>query len=139
MEDLIIISDLEELRAAMPRIVTKLGSPGLVFLYGEMGVGKTTFTAAFCEALGVDESISSPTFSLHNIYSDSDGREIYHLDLYRLESLGEFLDSGLEEALYHDHWVLIEWPQLAEKMAPPGFKRVLMESDESGNRIIRIL
>ena len=139
MEERINISGTEELKAAMPRIIKKLGKPGLVFLYGEMGVGKTTFTAALCEALGVTESISSPTFSLHNIYRDADGKEIYHLDLYRLESIEEFLDAGLEEALYHEHWILIEWPQLAENLAPAGYKTVHLESDESGNRIIRIL
>jgi len=76
--------------AELPRItqdlLTLIGKPSVVLFYGKMGVGKTTLIRSLCSALGVDEAITSPTFSLVNEYLSSTGETIYHFDFYRIET-----------------------------------------------------
>ena len=129
-------AELHEIAAA---ILSALGSPGPVALYGEMGAGKTTLISALCKQLGSNDRVSSPTFSLHNVYLDAGGREIYHMDLYRLESENELLQAGIAESLEHDFWVFIEWPQLAEGFLEPDFKTLQIEVLPDDSRKISIL
>lgn len=117
------------------------------FLYGDMGVGKTTFVKFFCKFLKINVATSSPTFSIVNVYSDfglqTSGFEnldhsvpeirnlksevkVYHLDLYRLKNLEEALDIGIEDYLYPDEgiYTFIEWPQIIENLAAPNTVRI---------------
>lgn len=98
------ISQTRELAAAL----AELARPGDLFLLvGDLGAGKTAFTQGFGAALGVQEPITSPTFTLARVYS---GRlEMNHLDVYRLAQLDEVLDLGLQELLDGDSVTLIEW------------------------------
>ncbi len=85
---------------------------------GGLGAGKTTFIHALCANLGVSDAVSSPTFALINEYRfpKSDGGEgiICHMDWYRLNSLDEAIDAGMEDALQNqDTLCLIEWPERA--------------------------
>jgi tRNA threonylcarbamoyladenosine biosynthesis protein TsaE len=88
--------------------VAALARPGdVVVLAGDLGAGKTAFVQGFGRALGVEERITSPTFTLVHVY---EGRlPIHHLDVYRLEQLNEALDLGLAEMLDEGGVVLIEW------------------------------
>jgi tRNA threonylcarbamoyladenosine biosynthesis protein TsaE len=99
-------------------IIEHLGHPRKIALLGEMGAGKTTFTHAFAQALGVEKPTSSPTFSLINMYEYPGGR-LSHLDLYRLKSAEEAFDIGLETVLDDPYWCIIEWPQVAAPLLPP--------------------
>jgi len=81
-----------------------------IFLFeGEPGSGKTTMIKAMCNAIGVQEPTSSPTFALINTYSATAG-PVYHLDLYRIRSTEELADIGFSEYLHSGHPVFIEWP-----------------------------
>nr|MBS0036776.1 tRNA (adenosine(37)-N6)-threonylcarbamoyltransferase complex ATPase subunit type 1 TsaE [Saprospiraceae bacterium] len=135
----IIVNRLKELSAAAKSIIDFLGTPSIVFLEAEMGAGKTTLVSEICRQLGVTEITSSPTFSLVNIYTDSNGREIYHLDLYRLGSEEEFLEAGLEEYLHRGNWVFIEWPELAIPFIEIPFRKISISQKPDGKRIINIL
>ena len=98
----------------------------------EMAAGKTTFIKAFCEALGVTDVVSSPTFSIVNEY-DSPTGPVYHFDFYRLKNLREAYDIGYEEYFYSDHYCLIEWPSKVEELLPESYVKVqitIMEQDE---------
>jgi tRNA threonylcarbamoyladenosine biosynthesis protein TsaE len=88
--------------------VASLARPGdVVVLAGDLGAGKTAFVQGFGRALGVQERITSPTFTLVHVY---EGRlPIHHLDVYRLDQLNEALDLGLAEMLDEGGVVLIEW------------------------------
>ena len=98
------VEDTRELGAA----VAALARPGdVVVLAGDLGAGKTAFVQGFGRALGVDERITSPTFTLVHVY---EGRlPIHHLDVYRLEQMHEAVDLGLPEMLDDGGVVLIEW------------------------------
>ena len=92
-------------------------------LNGEMGAGKTTFVKALCAAKGVEDTTGSPTFSIINEYRFKDGgsreRIIYHLDLYRLKSLEEAVEAGVEDCLYHpDAICFVEWPEMVAPLLP---------------------
>ena len=83
---------------------------GIFFLEGPMGAGKTTFTRLFCRALGIQEGVSSPTFQLVHVYSGK--VPVYHLDLYRLESLQAVLELDVLAKLESPGAIaLIEWPE----------------------------
>ena len=79
--------------------------------YGKMGAGKTTFTKAVCEELGVTDVINSPTFAIVNEYrSETTGELIYHFDFYRIKKLEEVYDMGYEDYFYSGALCFIEWP-----------------------------
>lgn len=89
-------------------------STKVVRIDGPMGAGKTTLISSMCKSLGVEEPISSPTFSLVNTYKSRDGI-IYHFDFYRIQNADEALDIGLEEYLESGNLCFMEW---AEKITP---------------------
>ena len=107
-----------------------------VFLFeGEMGSGKTTIIKAICNYLGINEGLSSPTYSIVNEYLTNMGKQVYHFDLYRLKDLQECLDIGMEDYLDSGNYCFIEWPQIAEKIYPENVVRVKIQSEEN-KRII---
>ena len=105
-------SPLAELPAIVINLLTKHGPDRTYALLGELGAGKTTLVAEFCRQLGVAEPISSPTFSIVNQYLGEHGL-VYHLDAYRLETLQEALEAGLEEIFnaHEGHTLFVEWPE----------------------------
>jgi tRNA threonylcarbamoyladenosine biosynthesis protein TsaE len=95
-----------------------------VFIFeGEMGAGKTTFIKALCEELGVEDVVSSPTFSLVNEYA-AGSSVIYHFDFYRIRDIREAYDIGYEEYFYSGHICLIEWPERVEEILPERYIKV---------------
>ncbi len=90
---------------------------------GEMAAGKTTLIKAFCAVLGVDDVVSSPTFSIVNEYSSPKGL-VYHFDFYRLKSIQEAYDIGYEEYFYSGEYCLVEWPSKVEELLPEKYVKV---------------
>ena len=82
-----------------------------------MGAGKTTLIAAIGKAMGIQEAMSSPTFSIMNEY-EVQGKLIYHMDWYRLENEAEARQAGVEAALEESDMSLVEWPEKAPNMVP---------------------
>ena len=137
----LIIHAPSELPAAMPQLLEGLAGRRKIALYGEMGAGKTTLVKAFCQYLGVRDTTASPTFSLINQYryAETNGSQalFHHLDLYRLNSLQEVFDIGIEELLYDPWYCVIEWPQLVEPMLPEETAQVEIEIiGEQSRRIL---
>ena len=90
--------------------------PGMVIcLDGELGSGKTVFVKGFAKALGLNETITSPTFSLVKEYPDGE-LPLYHMDVYRLDDSKE--DFGLKDYLNQDGVVMIEWPEMIQDQLP---------------------
>lgn len=131
------IDSLETIREAARQFIDAMDGRTIFALYGKMGVGKTTFTKALCEELGVEDVINSPTFAIVNEYQDGQGQPIYHFDFYRIKRLTEAYDIGFEEYLDSGCLCLIEWPELIEDLLPEETVRVTIEEDENGSRVIR--
>jgi tRNA threonylcarbamoyladenosine biosynthesis protein TsaE len=114
----VILNSLSELPAVANQIIQAFGDRNVIAFQGQMGAGKTTFIKAVCVALGVKDTISSPTFSIVNEYLSASGRKIYHFDFYRIKDINEAYDMGYEEYLYSDALCLIEWPEKIESILP---------------------
>jgi tRNA threonylcarbamoyladenosine biosynthesis protein TsaE len=109
--------------------VAELARPGdLILLVGDLGAGKTAFVQGFGAALGVTDTITSPTFTLARQYR---GRlELNHLDVYRLEQVEETLDLGLPELLDGPSATLIEWGDTILPALPADFLEVQLTYGE---------
>lgn len=136
----IIINSLEEIDEAARRFVEMMDDRTVYAFYGEMGVGKTTFINALSRALGVeDDATGSPSFAIVNEYrSDTTAELIYHFDLYRLESVEEALDLGVEDYFDSGALCLIEWPERVEDILPDDTVKVTIKVEESGQRHITV-
>lgn len=113
--------------AELPKVASALldfaqGEKFFVF-EGEMAAGKTTFIKSLCQVLGVNEVVSSPTFSIVNEYH-SPKDIIYHFDFYRLKNIHEAYDIGYEEYFYSKHYCLVEWPQKVTQLLPEQYIKV---------------
>ena len=89
----------------------------LILFSGEMGAGKTTLIKEFCAHLGIEDEVSSPTFSLVNEYESATG-PVYHFDLYRIQSEEELYDIGYEDYFFSGYLCLVEWPEMASGIIP---------------------
>ena len=104
-----------------------------------MGAGKTTFVKAVCEELGVDDVITSPTFSIVNEYrSEQTGELIYHFDFYRVKKIEEVYDMGFEDYFYSGALCFIEWPELCEEVLPDDTVKVSIKEEPDGSRTITL-
>ena len=90
----------------------------VIAFHGEMGAGKTTFIHALCEAMGVTDPVTSPTFSIINEYKTGTGKRVYHIDLYRLKDAEEAISAGVEDCLFSGDTCLVEWPEIAASIFP---------------------
>lgn len=131
------IDSLETIREAARQFIDAMEGRTIFALYGKMGVGKTTFTKALCEELGVQDVINSPTFAIVNEYEDGQGRPVYHFDFYRIKRLSEAYDIGFDEYLDSGNLCLIEWPELIEELLPEETVKVCIEEQEDGSRVVR--
>jgi tRNA threonylcarbamoyladenosine biosynthesis protein TsaE len=113
-----IIFKLDNIQQAAEQFLQAIQQKKVIALHGQMGAGKTTFVQALCQALHVNSNISSPTFSIINSYSTSDGNTIYHIDLYRLKSEMEAIQAGVEDCLYSGNICLVEWPEITPNLFP---------------------
>lgn len=105
--------------------------------HGSMGAGKTTFTKALCDCLGVCDTVNSPTFAIVNEYADTAGDIVaYHFDFYRLKSVAEAIDMGAEDYFYSGAYCFLEWPELVEDLLPEDALHVSLTEQADGTRLI---
>lgn len=100
-------------------------------LYAQMGAGKTTLIKELCRQLGSSDNFSSPTYSIANEYQTTDGRKIYHLDLYRLNNLEEAHSIGIEDYISGNNYCFVEWPELIETLLPVSTIKLEIKADEA--------
>lgn len=104
------ISKIEDWQNVINEILPQL-KHNILFLKGNLGAGKTTFTQFLLKNLGSKDEVNSPTYSIVNEYSTPKGK-IYHFDLYRLKNIEEVYDIGIEEYLENAFLCIIEWPEV---------------------------
>ena len=114
----------------------KLQKNDIVALYGDLGAGKTVFAKGIAAGLGIVEDITSPTFSLMEIY---EGKiTLHHFDLYRIEDQNEFANLSFEEYWEGDGVSVIEWAENAENILPKKRINVYIEYIDANRRMITI-
>lgn len=113
------------------RKIGEEANAGQVFtLIGDLGVGKTVFTQGLAKGLGIEEPISSPTFTIVQVYED--GRlPFYHFDVYRIGDVEEMEEIGYEDYFYGEGVTLIEWSDLIEEILPKQRTEIVIEKDLS--------
>ena len=114
-------------------LAKKIKAPKIIVLSGDLGAGKTTFTKGFAKGLGINEIITSPTFTLLNEY---EGKEkMYHFDMYRLSSKEEAYELGFEYYFNKkDGIVLFEWAENVKGLFTPPYLKVLIEKIDENKR-----
>ena len=113
------------------RKIGEEANAGQVFtLIGDLGVVKTVFTQGLAKGLGIEEPISSPTFTIVQVYED--GRlPFYHFDVYRIGDVEEMEEIGYEDYFYGEGVTLIEWSNLIEEILPKQRTEIVIEKDLS--------
>ena len=128
-------SELDTKRFAK-NFAAKLKQNDVIVLTGELGSGKTKFVEGFLEYFGLENEISSPTFTIVNEYK-KDEINIYHFDVYRLEDSSEFYEIGGEE-YFSSGICLIEWGEIIKDALPKNYIHITFEKDDN-NEDLRIL
>lgn len=109
--------------------VGEQAKPGQVYtLIGDLGVGKTVFTQGLAKGLGIEEPISSPTFTIVQVYEEGK-LPFYHFDVYRIGDISEMDEVGYEDYVYGEGVSLIEWANLIEEILPRQRVEITMEKD----------
>jgi tRNA threonylcarbamoyladenosine biosynthesis protein TsaE len=109
----------------------------VVLLEGDVASGKTTFTKGIAKALGIEDTIKSPSYTLLRSYESLDKQSLlHHFDLYRLDHLG--LDFDLEEYIESEDFVVIEWPLQVPELLPNDYVQVSLKTIDTLSREITI-
>ena len=114
---------------ALGEKIGKEARPGDIYaLLGDLGVGKTVFTKGLAKGLGIEEHVSSPTFTILQVYDE--GRlPLYHFDVYRIGDPEEMDEIGYEDCFFGEGVCLGEWANLIEELMPPQTKWITIEKD----------
>ncbi len=113
--------------AALGRVLGEMCRPGQVYtLTGDLGTGKTVFTQGFARGLGITEPVSSPTFTILQVYDE--GRlPFYHFDVYRIGDVEEMEEVGCEDCFYGKGVCMVEWAELIAEILPENSVQVTIE------------
>ena len=98
---------LHEIEQAALWLIANIGDRKIICFNAEMGAGKTTLISAICLAMGIKDNLSSPTFSIINVYNLPSGNPFYHIDLYRLKDANEAIGAGVEDCIYSGHYCFL--------------------------------
>ena len=133
-----LIFSLDDIAVAAKKFLAVTANYKVFALHGEMGAGKTTFIHALCEALGVKDTIGSPTFSIINEYTGAQGQTVYHMDLYRIKDEAEAINAGVEDCLYSGHTCYVEWPEKAPGIFPEKTLHISLTAIDTNTRKLQI-
>ena len=133
---LININNLNDLTNFASKFTKILNNPSLIFLSGDLGAGKTTFVKYVLAKLGCKDHVTSPTFSLINIY-ELKQHSIYHCDFYRIKSDLELINLNLDEFI-EKNIVFIEWPEIINNHNNYKYIKLDFQIKKRESRIINI-
>jgi len=129
MTERIIETNSEQETRALGMEIARNASPGQIYaLIGDLGVGKTVLTQGIAEGLGITEPVSSPTFTIVQVYEEGH-MPFYHFDVYRIGDIEEMDEIGYEDYFYGNGICLVEWANLIEKLMPEKTVWITIEKD----------
>lgn len=106
---------------------------------GPLGAGKTTLVQEMLKQLRVAGPIVSPTYTYVSVYQLSTGKTVYHFDLYRINTLDEFIVAGFDEYLYQsDSWCFIEWPEVINELLTDKVVAIKLEHEADDTRSLSV-
>lgn len=129
-----IIYILDGIEHAAAELITLTKDYKVFTFSGELGAGKTTLIAKICQGLGVQEPVSSPTYSIIQEYELPGGSLIYHMDLYRIKNISEAVDVGIEDCLLSNELCFVEWPEIATSLFPAKTIHIKLQTISSFKR-----
>lgn len=128
------LNDSDETELLGAELWRALPEKCLLFLYGDLGAGKTTLIRGLLRAAGHQGAVKSPTYSLVEEYTFP-GRTVFHFDLYRLQDPEELEWMGMDDYLRQNALCCIEWPQMGEGQLPPADVEVRLSHRDGGRSI----
>lgn len=131
------VDSLKEYEVPAKYIVDLMDEHTVFLFLGELGAGKTTLIQFICQQLKTSDVVSSPTFALINPYQTAKGM-VYHMDMYRVQTVEEAIDFGVEEYLWEGHICFIEWPERIEKILPEKYVKISIRQNEGTTRELNI-
>ena len=127
---------IAEIDQAAEELLKNVSSKIIVFK-ADMGVGKTTLIKALVKAIGSDDVVTSPTFSIVNEYKIFD-ESIYHFDFYRVKNEEEALNFGIEDYLVSDSWIFMEWFEKISNLLPANINIVTIKENKNASRTLKL-
>lgn len=131
-------SELSEIDAVAQQVIQSCKGYNIWLFEGQMGAGKTTLIKSICSQMNVIDNVSSPTFSLLNVYQTDTGDEFFHFDFYRIEDQIEAIDIGCDEYFYAGNTCFIEWPEKIPELIPDRFVKICINLVRENEREISI-
>lgn len=133
-----IVANESGLKEVAHFVISEATNKPIILLKGDLGAGKTTLVKIILENLGVNESVTSPTFNIVSTYPTLSGKSIHHFDLYRIKTIDELYEIGFEEYLDSGLICLIEWPEIAEPFFESNHTITIEIGIEGDQRIYQI-
>jgi tRNA threonylcarbamoyladenosine biosynthesis protein TsaE len=121
------IKSLKDTEKVARNLSKQISFDEVILLDGELGAGKTTFVKFLAKHLKFNENdVSSPSFTIVQQYLSKEGKQIYHIDLFRIEEVSELYSLGLEEILSGKGLVVVEWYKIAEKIFRNSGRKIIV-------------
>lgn len=127
---------IADINTVASKVLDHLNSKTVLF-EGVMGAGKTTFINALLKAMQSEDVATSPTFSIVNEYKVPNDK-VFHFDFYRIESIDEIYNLGIEEYFMSEHWLFIEWPDRVEELIPNDAQTLTITDIKDNKRSLKL-
>lgn len=136
METIAFTYQLKDIDTIAKKVLDHMSSKTLLF-NGAMGSGKTTLINALLKAMNSKDVATSPTFSIVNEYTIPNDK-VYHFDFYRIESIDEVYNFGIEDYFNSNHWLFLEWPQRVEDIVPKDAQTIVITALDDTTRSLKL-